>query len=61
MTIHPLKAPSRNLEVRINDDLIDSGPLWNVARGPEEAVALKKPARRSRGPEEAVALKKPWP
>ena len=56
MTIHPLKAPSRNLEVRINDDLIDSGPLWNVARGPEEAVALKKP-----GPEEAVALKKPWP
>jgi 2-keto-4-pentenoate hydratase len=38
----PLDAPSRTLELKINDELLDAGPLWSMPGGPGEAVAWLK-------------------
>ena len=42
ITADPLDASSRTLEVKINDELVDAGPLWSMPGGPEEAVAWLK-------------------
>jgi 2-keto-4-pentenoate hydratase len=41
-TAHPVCPQSGKLEIRINDELTDSGPMWSMPGGPEEAVAWLK-------------------
>ncbi len=42
ITTDPHVAQSRELEVRINDELVDTGPLWSMPGGAKEAVAWLK-------------------
>jgi 2-keto-4-pentenoate hydratase len=42
LTANPDVAQSEELEVRINDELVDTGPLWSMPGGAKEAVAWLK-------------------
>jgi 2-keto-4-pentenoate hydratase len=48
-TAHPACAKSGTLEVRINDKLTDSGPLWSMPVGAEEPLAWLKHHLRDHG------------
>ena len=42
MSVRSLKTQSRKLDVRINNRLVDTGLLWSMPGGPEEALASLK-------------------
>jgi 2-keto-4-pentenoate hydratase len=42
VTPHPFDLQSGRLEVRINNELIDSGPLWSMPGGPDAVIAWLK-------------------